>query len=77
MQALLESRYVEAMGVRYHYLNAGKGPPVLLLHGFPENCRSFDANAGALIDAGFEVYIPDLKGYGLCAHPAPGTDKGD
>jgi len=77
MQTLLESRYVTAMGVRFHYLTAGKGAPVLLLHGFPENCRSFDGNAEALIDAGFELYIPDLKGYGLSDRPTPGTPGGD
>ena len=76
MQTLLESRYVTAMGVRFHYLTAGKGAPVLLLHGFPENCRSFDGNAEALIDAGFELYIPDLKGYGLSDRPTPGTPGG-
>lgn len=55
---------VLANGVRFSCLTQGDGPPVLLLHGFPDLAISWDAQLSALADAGFRAVAPDLKGYG-------------
>lgn len=50
--------------LRMHYVEAGEGPLVVLLHGFPENWWSWRYQLRALADAGFRVIAPDLRGYG-------------
>jgi pimeloyl-ACP methyl ester carboxylesterase len=50
-------------GVELHVARAGEGPAVLLLHGFPENWRSWKHQIPALASAGFSVLAPDLRGY--------------
>jgi epoxide hydrolase 4 len=57
-------------GVDLHVVTAGKGPPVILLHGFPENWRSWRRQIPALTSAGFSVLVPDLRGYNLSGRPA-------
>jgi epoxide hydrolase 4 len=57
-------------GVRLHYVEAGEGPLVLLLHGFPEFWYSWRHQIGPLADAGFHVVAPDMRGYALSSKPA-------
>ena len=45
------------------------GPPVLLLHGFPETSLSWSAVAPLLADAGLRTYAPDQLGYSPGARP--------
>jgi pimeloyl-ACP methyl ester carboxylesterase len=59
-------------GVRLHYVEAGEGPPVILLHGFPEFWYSWRRQIAALAEAGFRVLAPDLRGYNLSGKP-PGV----
>jgi pimeloyl-ACP methyl ester carboxylesterase len=40
------------------------GPPVILLHGFPDDARAFDGVAAPLAEAGCRIYVPFLRGYG-------------
>jgi pimeloyl-ACP methyl ester carboxylesterase len=56
-------------GVRLHYVEAGAGPLVVLLHGFPEFWYSWRRQIGPLAAAGFRVWAPDLRGYNLSAKP--------
>jgi pimeloyl-ACP methyl ester carboxylesterase len=44
---------------------SGAGPPVILLHGFPENWHSWHRQISPLAAAGFSVWAPDLRGYNL------------
>lgn len=60
---------VLADGVELHVARAGAGPPVILLHGFPENWRSWKHQIPALAAAGFSVWAPDLRGYNLSDRP--------
>ena len=46
-----------------HYVTAGSGPLVLLLHGFPEMWWSWRYQIASLAAAGFRVVAPDLRGY--------------
>jgi pimeloyl-ACP methyl ester carboxylesterase len=57
-------------GVRLHYVEAGGGPLVVLLHGFPEFWYSWRWQIPALAEAGFRVLAPDLRGYNLSEKPA-------
>lgn len=65
---------VVANGVRLHYATAGRGPLVLLLHGFPERWFSWRAQIPAIAAAGYRVVAPDLRGYGLSDRPASGYE---
>ena len=56
-------------GVRLHWVEAGEGPPVVLLHGFPEFWWGWRRQIQPLADAGFRVIAPDLSGYNLSDKP--------
>jgi pimeloyl-ACP methyl ester carboxylesterase len=58
-------KYIEAGGVRWHYVEAGDpaGPAVLMLHGLPESWYSW-SKVLPLLDPSFHYIVPDMKGYG-------------
>jgi pimeloyl-ACP methyl ester carboxylesterase len=56
-------------GVRLHYVEAGAGPLVVLLHGFPELWYSWRHQLPALAEAGFRALAPDLRGFNLSDKP--------
>ncbi len=62
-------RYADLAGVRLHYVEAGEGPLVVLLHGFPEFWFSWRFQIPALAAAGFRVVAPDMRGYNLSDKP--------
>lgn len=64
---------VETSGARIHVTRQGSGPPVLLLHGYPQTHRMWHRVAPALVDR-FEVVAPDLRGYGDSSRPPGGAD---
>jgi pimeloyl-ACP methyl ester carboxylesterase len=53
---------------------AGHGPPVLLLHGFPDSWRLWRHQLPALAKAGHRVIAPDLRGFGKTDRPAEAVD---
>ena len=57
-------RDISANGIRFHIVEAGSGPLVLLLHGFGQYWRSWRYQLPGLAAAGFRVVAPDLRGYG-------------
>ena len=61
---------IKAGGIELHVARAGSGPAVILLHGFPENWRSWQRQIGPLVRTGFSVWAPDLRGYNLSDIPA-------
>ena len=67
-------RDVSANGVRLHAAEAGSGPLVVLLHGFPEFWWAWRAQLTGLAAAGFRVVAPDLRGYGASDKPPRGYD---
>jgi haloacetate dehalogenase len=69
-----EEAMASANGIRVHYLRDGAGPPVLLLHGWPQTCRCWRKVLPALAER-FTVLAPDLRGYGLTDKPPAGYDK--
>lgn len=66
--ASVTERRLQANGLTFNLAEAGSGPPVLLLHGFPDCWRLWRHQLPALAEAGHRVIAPDLRGFG-------GTDK--
>jgi pimeloyl-ACP methyl ester carboxylesterase len=62
-------RIVETNGIRLNIAEQGKGPLVLLCHGFPESWYSWRHQLGALAAAGFHAVAPDMRGYGKSDWP--------
>src|SRR5258708_3271640 len=62
-------RIVETNGIRLNIAEQGKGPLVLLCHGFPESWYSWRHQLGALAAAGFHAVAPDMRGYGKSDPP--------
>lgn len=70
MFEIFEHRRVETSdGIIINCLIAGNGPPVLLLHGFPQTLAMWAQVAPLLAQAGFTVVCADLRGYGDSAKP--------
>jgi pimeloyl-ACP methyl ester carboxylesterase len=61
-------------GVRIHYLIGGVGPPVVLLHGWPETWYAWRKVMPQLA-ARYTVIAPDLRGFGESSRPAGGYDR--
>ena len=70
----IESRFAVVNGVRLHYLVAGKGDPVLLLHGYAENSHMWRPLIPELAKT-HTVIAPDLRGFGQSAKPTGGYTK--
>lgn len=64
--------HFDANGLRFAALEAGAGPLVLCLHGFPDNAWTFRAQISALVDAGYRIVAPFLRGYAPSAIPEDG-----
>lgn len=62
-------RIVEANNIRINIAEQGRGPLVLLCHGFPETWYSWRHQLGALAAAGFHAVAPDMRGYGRSDRP--------
>lgn len=65
---------VHANGIRQHYIDAGAGPTVVLLHGFPETNYGWRHQIPVLAQK-YRVIAPDLRGYGETDKPVGGYDK--
>jgi pimeloyl-ACP methyl ester carboxylesterase len=62
-------RMIESNGIRLNIAEQGKGPLVLLCHGFPESWYSWRHQIDALAAAGFHAVAPDMRGYGKSDRP--------
>ncbi len=69
-----KSQDIAANGTTLHVRVGGKGPAVVLLHGFGETGDMWAPLAADLMK-NHTVIVPDLRGMGLSAHPAGGYDK--
>ena len=67
--AEIQHRDVETNGIQLHVAEAGRGPLVVLLHGFPEGWYSWRHQLAALSAGGFHVVAPDQRGYGRSDAP--------
>jgi pimeloyl-ACP methyl ester carboxylesterase len=69
----IESKFATVGGVRIHYLSAGHGPTVILLHGYTQTSRMWRPLIPKLTDK-FTVLAPDLPGIGESDVPQDGLD---
>jgi pimeloyl-ACP methyl ester carboxylesterase len=70
----IDSRFAEVNGIRLHYLAAGIGDPVLLLHGYAQTSHMWRPLIAELAKT-HTVIAPDLRGFGQSAKPDGGYDK--
>lgn len=73
-EVAIEARAAVANGVRLHYIAAGSGRPLLLLHGWPASAGMWRRVMPALARS-HTVIAPDLRGAGYSDKPAGGYDK--
>lgn len=71
--AAISSRFAEVKGVKLHYLTSGKGPALILMHGYAETSLMWKPIMPALAER-FTVIAPDLPGIGESAIPNNGLD---
>jgi pimeloyl-ACP methyl ester carboxylesterase len=69
------SRYIDTGDLRQHVITGGEGPPLLLVHGWPQTWYSWRLVMPALA-RDFSVIAPDQRGTGLSGKPADGYDTG-
>lgn len=72
-EPIFESRIAEIDGTKLHYLTAGSGPPLLLLHGYAETSSMWRSLMPEVAER-FMVVAPDLPGIGGSDIPADGLD---
>lgn len=61
-------------GLRLHMRMAGKGTPIMLIHGWLGTSYTWRKVAPKLVEAGFRVICPDMRGYGDSDKPLAGYD---
>src|SRR6188768_1216071 len=69
------SRYVDAGALRLHAVIGGEGPPLLLVHGWPQTWYAWRLVMPELA-RDFQVIVPDQRGTGLSGRPSGGYDTG-
>lgn len=72
--ALIQHHYAELSALRMHYVTAGEGEPVVLLHGWPQSWYEWRAVIDRLAPR-YRIIAPDLRGLGDSGRPASGYDK--
>jgi len=70
----VDSRFADVDGLRLHYLAAGQGEPVILLHGYAQTSHMWRPLIAELAKTR-PVIAPDLRGFGQSAKPPSGYDK--
>jgi pimeloyl-ACP methyl ester carboxylesterase len=70
----VESRFADVNGTKIHYLVAGRGEPIVLLHGYAQNSHMWLPLIAELAKTN-TVVAPDLRGFGQSDKPPQGYDK--
>jgi pimeloyl-ACP methyl ester carboxylesterase len=70
---VLEHHTAQLNGIKQHYVRAGDGPAVMLLHGWPQTWYEW-RHVMELLAGSFTVVAPDLRGFGYTSKPAVGYD---
>ena len=69
-----EQRHIETSGATINLMTGGSGPPLLLLHGYPQTHVMWRKVAPRLAQD-FTVVVPDLRGYGDSSKPPAGENS--
>ena len=67
---MITQRRIETNGISLNIAEAGEGPLVLMLHGFPESWYSWRHQFEPLANAGYKAVAPDMRGYGKSDRPS-------
>ena len=70
----MKTRLIQTETISQSVLEAGTGPLVLFIHGFPELGISWRAQVQALAEAGYHAVAPDMRGYGATDKPEDAAD---
>jgi pimeloyl-ACP methyl ester carboxylesterase len=70
----IKGRTLEIGGLGFNVDVEGEGPDVLLIHGFPDSNAVWRHQIPALVEGGFRVIAPDLRGFGETAMPPKKAD---
>lgn len=70
----MQTRLIQTDTITQSILEAGTGPLVLFIHGFPELGISWRAQVEALAEAGYHAVAPDMRGYGATDKPEDAAD---
>jgi pimeloyl-ACP methyl ester carboxylesterase len=70
----VSERPIAVNGIELNVVVEGDGPLVVLCHGFPELAFSWRRQVPALVEAGYRVAVPDMRGYGRSSVPAAVED---
>jgi len=73
-ELVFEHHYASLKGVRIHYVTAGRGTPMVLLHGWPQTWHEWRRLMPLLADR-YAMVAPDLRGLGDSSRPSTGYDK--
>ncbi|HET6977380.1 MAG TPA: alpha/beta hydrolase [Pyrinomonadaceae bacterium] len=73
-QQQIRDRFANVNGVKLHYLMAGTGSPVILLHGYAQNSHMWRPLMSEVAKS-HTVIAPDLRGFGQSSKPMSGYDK--
>lgn len=65
----IDHRTIKANGIDIHVAEAGRGPAVILCHGFPETWYSWRHQIPALVEAGYRIIAMDMRGFGETSPP--------
>ena len=68
---------IEANGVNFHYLQAGSGPPLVMLHGLSGNLAVWHLGMVPLLQDSFRITTYDLRGHGKSSVPPSGYSTRD
>jgi non-heme chloroperoxidase len=60
--------------IEIHYEDHGAGQPIVLIHGYPLNGRSWERQERVLLEAGYRAINYDRRGFGLSSQPTTGYD---
>ncbi|TRD22212.1 alpha/beta fold hydrolase [Palleronia caenipelagi] len=74
LDAFTDNRIALDTGITVRVRQAGDGPPLLLLHGYPQTHLCWHKVAPGLVNAGYRVILPDLRGYGDSDKPETTPD---
>ena len=61
---------IDSGGVTLHVRDSGEGPPVVLLHGWPDTGDLWARQSRTLVAGGYRTIVPDLRGFGASGKPA-------
>jgi pimeloyl-ACP methyl ester carboxylesterase len=76
MDLVTATKTISVRGLSFPVVDYGRGPAVLLLHGFPDDRLLWRYQVGPLANAGFRVIAPDLRGFGDAPRPQDPKEYG-